>query len=117
MNITKKYILNVGLAFTLLYAGIDQVLHPLDWVGFLPKWMPTFGQTPTQALLPHSILCILIGLALLANVKVKWVAWITALFFASIILANGLGRAYMLITFRDVGLMLAAVYLAVADET
>lgn len=112
----KKYLLNIGLAFTLLYAGIDQILHPLDWVGFLPKWMPTFGQTLTQALLPHSILCIVLGLALLTNYKVRWVAAATTLFLASITFANGVGRDFFLITFRDVGLLFMAIYLAVAGE-
>ncbi len=112
----KKYLLNIGLAFTLLYAGIDQILHPLDWVGFLPKWMPTFGQTLTAALLPHSVLAIVLGLWLLSNFQVRWAAAITALFFASIVLANGLSRDFLLITFRDVGLLFMAIYLAVADE-
>lgn len=115
MRFTKKYLLNVGLAFTLLYAGIDQLLHPFDWIGFLPKWMPAFGQTPTQALLPHSILCLVLAVALLINYKVRWVAALSALFFAGITFANGIGREFFLITFRDVGLLFMAIYLAVAE--
>lgn len=117
MQFSKKYLLNIGLAFTLLYAGIDQLLNPLDWVGFLPKWMPTFGMTPTQNLLPHSILAIVLGVALLANFKIRWTGWISALFFAGILVAGGFSRLSLLITFRDVGLMFMGIYLAVsADE-
>ena len=116
MHFTKKYLLNIGLAFPLLYAGIDQILHPLDWVGFLPKWMPTFGLTDVQSLLPHSILCLILGVALLINYKVRWVAAATALFYASITFANGVGRDFFLITFRDVGLLFMAIYLAVDGD-
>lgn len=112
----KKYLLNLGLAFVLIYAGIDQILNPLDWVGFLPSWLPTFGQSKVTALLPHSILAITLGLALLSNLKVRWVAGLTALFLASIVLGDGFDRGFFLITFRDVGLVCAAIYLALENK-
>jgi hypothetical protein len=111
----KLYVLNLGLAFVLFYAGIDQLLHPLDWVGYIPSWA-LLGQTPEKALLVHSILALLLGLAFLSNIKRRWVGAVGTLFFLSILLANGFGRAVFVVTFRDVAMVTSSLYLAIADE-
>lgn len=111
----KTYVLNLGLAFVLIYAGIDQLLHPLDWVGYIPSWA-LFGQTPENSLLAHSILALLLALWYLTNIKRRWVGAIGTLFFLSIILANGFSRAVFVVTFRDVALVTTSLYLAIADE-
>ncbi len=115
MRISKLYILNIGLAFVLIYAGVDQLLHPVDWVGFIPEWS-LFGQPAETALLGHSILALVFAAALLSNIKRRWVAAAAALFFFSITFANGVSRSVFLITFRDVALITSAIYLAIADE-
>lgn len=114
-RINKKYLLNIGLAFVLFYAGIDQLLHPMDWVGFIPKWA-LLGQPAEKALLMHSILALLLGLAFLLNIKRRWVSAVGALFFFSITFANGVDRSVFLITFRDVSLITASLYLAISDD-
>ena len=111
----KTYILNLGLAFVLIYAGIDQLLHPLDWVGYIPSWA-LFGQTPEQSLVVHSILALLLAAAFLINIKTRWVGASGTLFFLSIILANGFSRGVFLVTFRDVAMVTSSLYLAVAGE-
>ena len=115
MRLNKKYLLNLGLAFVLIYAGVDQILHPLDWVGFIPSWS-LFGQPAATVLLGHSILALALALAFLLNYKIRWVAAVGALFFLSITVANGFGRGVFLITFRDVSLVTTALYLAIADD-
>ncbi len=110
----KKYLINLGLAITLLYAGIMAFLHPFDWIGFVPDWVTRFGTSRELALHLHSVAEIILGLWLLSNKKVKWVGLLTALDIAVIMLVSGTGL--LLITFRDFGLLFMAIYLAVADE-
>lgn len=111
---TKKYLLNLGLAFTLLYAGISALVTPSDWVGFVPAWVTSFGLSRELALHAHSAAEILLGAGLLFNYRVKIVAGLAALDMLAILLAGGFSASVFLITFRDVGLFLAALYLAVA---
>lgn len=43
---TAKWTLALGTAFVFLYFGIEKVLHPLLWIGFVPGWMKgLFGLT------------------------------------------------------------------------
>ena len=114
MTFNKKYILNLGLAFTLLYAGVNILLYPLEWIGFVPAWITNFYVTREFALASHAIVEIILGLWLLSNYKIKWAATIVALDMASIILLNGLGA--LPITFRDIGLLFMATYLAVDGQ-
>lgn len=112
----KKYLLQFGLAFTLLYAGISALVHPYDWIGFVPMWITQFGITREFALRSHSVVEILLAVWLLSNKKINLAGLVTALDMAVILLANGFGRGTFLITFRDAGLLFMAIYLAVADE-
>ena len=111
----KKYILQVGLAFTLLFAGISSFLYPNDWVGFVPLFVEKFKVSQLMALHIHAVVEIILGLLLLTNWQLKLVALVAALDMAAILIVNGFGQGIFLITFRDVGLLGMAVYLAVAD--
>ena len=116
MFTNKKYLLNIGLTFTLLFAGISILMRPLDWIGFVPQWVENFGVSRDFVLQGHALMEIILGLWLLTNKKVKWVAILAALDMASILIFNGFSHNMLLITFRDVGLLFMAIYLAVADE-
>ena len=116
MRFSQKYLLNIGLAFTLLYAGIMAFINPSDWVGFVPQWMANFGASRELVLHAHSTLEIILGLWLLGNWKVKWAGLVSALDIAGIVLATGFSAGILLITFRDVGLLFMAIYLAVAND-
>ena len=115
MPFKKQYLLNLGLAFVLFYAGVDQIVHPLDWIGYIPSWS-LLGQPAERVLLGHSIFAIILGVAFLINYKRRWVATVGVLFFFCITFANGISRSVFLITFRDVPLITTALYLALADE-
>lgn len=112
----KKYLINLGLAFTLIYAGVSSFLYPTDWVGFVPVWVEKFGTSQMLALQMHATAELILGAWLLSNWKVKWAGAVVALDMAAILLVNGFDKSIFLVTFRDVGLLLAAIYLAVADE-
>jgi uncharacterized membrane protein len=110
----KKYLLQLGLAFVLLYAGISSFLHPSDWVGFVPVWVRHFGLTRLSVLHLHGGAEVVLGIWLLANRQVKFAAWLTTLDLAAIILVNGFSPAVFGTTFRDVGLFFASLYLSLA---
>lgn len=112
----KTYILKIGLAFTLIYAGIDTLFHPYDWIGFVPTWTVVFGTSQTLALQAHSIFEALIGVLILTNWKSKWISIIVALDMTAILLVNGFGRNIFLVTFRDVGLLTIAIFLALSEN-
>lgn len=112
----KKILLRVGLAFTLLFAGIDSFLNTKDWLWFVPTWVEKFGITTELALHAHAAVEIILGLLLLSGWKLRWAAAIVAMDMLVIIFANGWSRALFLTTFRDVGLFFTAVYLAVEKE-
>lgn len=111
----KKYILQIGLAFVLLYAGIAALLKPDDWIGFVPHWVTNFGTSRILALHLHSVAEVVLGVWLLINFKIKWAALLTALDIAAILVFAGLDSSVFIVTFRDVGLLLMAIYLFVAS--
>ena len=111
----KEYILKIGLAFTLLYAGIAALLHPLDWIGFVPSWVTSFGITRELALRGHSFVEIILAVWLLTHWQKKLAAGLIAADILVIILINGFGRSVFPVTFRDVGLLAIALYLALPE--
>ena len=108
----KQYVLKLGLAFTLLYAAIDSIMHPRDWIGYVPNWVNSFGVTRDLALLGHSFAEISLAILLLIGWKQRFIASLIALDILVILLINGFGRSIFPVTFRDVGLLAVAVYLA-----
>ncbi len=109
---SKKYILQLGLAFVLIYAGISAFIYPNDWIGYVPGWVEKFGTSQILALHLHSLVEILLGIWLISNWKVKLAGLITALDILAILIMGGFGRSVFLVTFRDVGLASMAIYLA-----
>lgn len=109
----KKYLLQFGLAFVLIYASVDALLHPVDWVGFIPAWTENFGISQGLALHLHAALQIILGLALLLNYKVKTISLIVAINIAVLMAVNGFSRAVFTATFRDVAIFFMALYLGI----
>jgi len=102
-------LLRISLAFVFIYAGIRSLINPTDWVGFVPDWVSNFGFTRENALFAHALLDIALGLLFLGNVKVKFFSLIAAILLFVIALAPGFG--VLDITFRDIGLGIAALAL------
>lgn len=102
-------LLRISLAFVFIYAGLRSLINPSDWVGFVPEWVSNFGFTRENALFAHALLDIALGLLFLGNVKVKFFSLIAAVLLFVIALAPGFG--VLDITFRDIGLGIAALAL------
>jgi uncharacterized membrane protein YphA (DoxX/SURF4 family) len=101
--------LRLALAFVFLYAAVRSFMNPQDWVGYIPDWVTNFGFTRERFLTANSLFEIIISLLLLTNFKTKWLALISAAFFAAITAFSGFGL--LDVTFRDIGLMFAALAL------
>lgn len=120
MNFLQKFhpewALRLGLGLMYLYSGYDLFYNPQHWYGFVPKW---FSQAVTQAapieayLRFQGIAEFIIGLLFLAWFSGRWgvrIATIAAtLEMALILLFVGIDP----ITFRDIGLLGAAMALLI----
>lgn len=98
-----------------VYSGTSLIRQPLDWQGFLPPWfgdmVSRFLPLPTYLAFQGAGELALAALFLLPFVPLVFVriaAVVAAFEFAGILLFTGLD----LITFRDIGLLGAAVALA-----
>lgn len=107
--------LRLGLGLMYAYSGFSLIRQPLDWQGFLPPWFAAFvgGVMPLETYLAiqgaGEILLALVFLAwFLPRRLVLAAAVVAALEIAGILLFTGID----LITFRDLGLLGAALALA-----
>lgn len=100
-------VLRLGLAFIFAYAGISSFFNPLIWTGYLPSFI-------------GSIVPAVIAVQLMAVVEVGLAIWLVSgayPFYAAIastVLLAGITAvnvSVLFITFRDVGLVAAALAL------
>jgi len=114
LNITRAQLspllLRIGLAIVFLYAAVNSLMHPEQWVGYLPSFLQKMNDA-TSLLKVFAILEILLSLWLLSGKFIRYAALIAALMFIGIILAQ---PGDLTITFRDIGLMFMALALAVS---
>ncbi len=104
-----SWLLRIGLAFVFLYAAIASFVRPDDWIGFLPGFATTIVD-PKLLLDLFSIAQIVLAVWLLTGWWLRYAALFAAAMLAGIILAN---PTQLLLTFRDIGLLFAAVALAI----
>jgi len=102
--------LRIGLAVVFLFAAISSFLSPSDWIGYLPKFARDI--VPANVLLPiFSVVEIVLAAWLLSGVYVRFAALVCVAMLAGIVLAN---FSLLPISFRDIGLLFAALALAVS---
>lgn len=115
-KLKAEYFLRLGLGMMYLYSGFDLFANPQHWYGFVPRWL-------SQLLLPAISIDLYlkiqgVGEFLIGLVFVIWVvqglivrtaAWLAVVEMALIIIFIGVDP----ITFRDIGLLGAAVALLV----
>ena len=111
MKYDAPLFLRIGLAFAFIYAAISGFSNPQAWVGFIPD----IGNFITKAYLLFfsDVINVILGLWLLSGKKTYYVAVVSSVILAGIVLTN-LGA--MIIIFRDVGLFFASVALAVLSK-
>jgi uncharacterized membrane protein YphA (DoxX/SURF4 family) len=109
---TAALLLRIGLAFTLAYAAIGAFRNPDAWVSFVPGFVGSIVD-PKLALDLLSVVQLVLAAWLLSGVYITAAALMAIGFLGGIVLTN---PATFLITFRDVGLVLAALALICLDE-
>jgi hypothetical protein len=102
----EDWILRIAISFTVLWAGVGGILHPTNWVGFVPEFVENFID-PEVFLIAHGFLWILVAAGLIAGFWRPFFSFIAFAGLASILIFYGIDD----ITFRDVGLTLAALVL------
>lgn len=105
---TTRILLQLALAFALLYAAISGFLNPDSWVGYYPGFVRNFID-PYLLLIAGEIVQILIALWILSGRKIFIPSAITGLFLLGIVAFN---LNQMEVLFRDISLALAAFALS-----
>lgn len=116
LTIRGTTFLRIGIAFVILWFGIQQFIDPTQWVGFIPDSI--INMSPVGAItLVHlnGALEIVFGASLMLGLFTRISALILALHMADITYVVG----YTSIGVRDFGLMVAviAIFLNGADHT
>jgi len=105
-------LVRMGLAVVFLYAAISSFLDPREWLGFLPPFLTSLvdGEILLKV---FSVYELLLAAWLLSGVYVRYAGLLCAATLAGIVVSN---FSLFAISFRDIGLMLAALALAVGKE-
>lgn len=123
----KQYsatIIRIGLAFVLLWFGINQLINPESFLGYVPQWlyphdaqmqhehpMQFMHNIPTPSvhvvLMTNAIFETIAGILLLIGLFTRIVAFIAALHLLGIAVSLG----YNDIAIRDIGLAIMAASL------
>lgn len=109
IKISHILVLRLGLGLVFIYAGLDSLIEPESWAGYIPQFI--FGIIEKNTFLTaYAIFELAIGLSLLIGIKLKIASFIAFLSILSILIFYGVDN----ITFRDFGLALAALALFIA---
>lgn len=105
-KLTPMFVLRIGLGLTLIYAGAHILSDTVTWVEFIPPWLYKLI-SPSLFLTIHGIEELILGVLLLAGIFLPAVSILTFLDMLSIVIFYGVDD----ISFRDFGLMMAALAL------
>lgn len=104
-------LLRLGLATVFGYAAIGSFLSPDEWVGYLPPMLTNMVDAE-MLLRAFSVYELALVIWLLSGWYVRYAALLCALTLLGIVVSN---FGLFIISFRDIGLALAALALAVQD--
>jgi len=108
MKLSPVFILRIGLGLTLLYASLHMFLDPAAWTPFIPHWVGAIVN-PQIFLAIHSVFELILGVLLLCGWLLPGASLLVFLDFVSILIFYGVDD----LTFRDFGLVMAALALFV----
>ena len=93
-----------GLGIVFLWIGLDILVHPNSWIGFLPATIPG-GISRELALQINGVLDAMLGVLLILRWWQKLAAAIAVIHLISILITNGIDA----VVIRDIGLLGAAI--------
>lgn len=105
--LTPSRILRFALGATFLYVGVYIFVKPDFWIGFVPGLVESFFIPREIALYLHGAGDIALGILFLSGKWRRLVGWAGFLWLAGITAFSG--PTFLTVTFRDVGLALAAL--------
>ena len=100
------WLLRLAVAFPLVWAGVGSILHPENWIGFIPSFVGKVVE-PEVFLIGHGFLWLLTAAGILFGFLRPLFAAVAAAGLISILIFFGVDD----ITFRDVGLAIVAFVL------
>lgn len=101
-------LLRVGLGLTFIYAGLNILIDASAWLGFVPHWLKKIIN-PETFLFWHGLGEVGLGVLILIGFFLPLVSLIAFFDLTAILIFYGID----LISFRDFGLLTAALALAV----
>ncbi len=106
LQLNAPFLIAFGLGLTFIYAGVDALANPVNWIGYVPQWS-TFIMPREYLLATHAIIELFLGVMLMARLYPHITSLIVACDLAIILLVSGVDT----VTFRDFGLLMATIAL------
>ena len=104
--------IRIGLGLVWFLFGIDKFIAPLNWLGYIPQWMPLpFSKEVFIFLL--GIVETIIGIGLLLGLLTRFFAFISAVMMMPIMIAVGYNEIFI----RDIAIFLMAVAMVLRKST
>ncbi|MDP3918729.1 MAG: DoxX family membrane protein [Nanoarchaeota archaeon] len=105
----QSFLLRIGLASVFLFAGIDTLTNPNNWLGFIPVWFRSLSLTLPFIYL-FSIFQIILSIWLISNKKPYSAATASTITISAIIIFN----IHLLnLIFRDIAILFMSIALMI----
>ena len=104
-HITPELALRIGLGGVFFYAGVNSLLNPTSWIGYIPQWVEVVPFLSREAaLFAHGIFEVVLALLLFVGFWKRLAGTLIFLSLAGILMFYGVDD----VSFRDFGLLAAA---------
>jgi uncharacterized membrane protein YphA (DoxX/SURF4 family) len=104
-------LLRIGLAAVFMYAAVSSLMHPDQWIGYLPPFLAKMQDAASLVKL-FALAEIVLSLWLLSGKFTKYAGLLAAAMLAGVVVSQ---PSALIITFRDIGLVFMALALAATD--
>ncbi|MEK7611859.1 MAG: DoxX family membrane protein [Patescibacteria group bacterium] len=105
-------VLRLTISFVMLWFGLNQVLNPESWTGFVPAWITDVGFDPVTFIYLNGAAEIILGSLLALGIATRVIAFLLFLHMTGIVIEVGLTP----IGVRDIGLAGALLFLSLHQE-
>ena len=113
VNVVKYgLILRLGLGFVFIWFGIDKLINPINWLGYIPpKVAQLIFINLDSFIFLLGIVELILGTLLIIGLYTRIVAFIMAIHLALVVASLGFNE----IAARDIGLLSIALYLSLTN--
>lgn len=103
-RLNRGTILSLFLAFVVIWFGVNEVIHPENWVSFIPEFAD-IGIDFSYLVIVHGIVLVLSGLAVAFDWNRRVAAGIIFLMILAVVLSFLSDGGLSSIAVRDIGLL------------